>query len=105
MSESDSETTTNTTQTSISIPIKMATQFADFVKQINSSAKPNTSKTTQNQLESLDEIHLKAKPKGEHNPLWAKVKLMNRAIGGKGLTSHISGGSDPLSTTDPDYYK
>ncbi|XP_042032250.1 uncharacterized protein LOC121778932 [Salvia splendens] len=44
---------------------------------------------------------MQTKLNGENYPLSAK--LMQRAIGEKGLISHISGVSDPSSPTDPAY--
>ena len=82
-----------------------AAQFAEFMKFMNKSGNKAESppKQPQHQLESLGEIHLEEKLNGDNYSIWAN--LMERAIGGKGLTSHIAGGSEPPLTDDPGYSK
>ncbi|XP_041999865.1 uncharacterized protein LOC121749356 [Salvia splendens] len=65
------------------------------------STNPKTPNQPSPHPESLGDINLKTKLDGDNYPLW--VNLMERAIGGKGLTSHITGVSDPPPITDPTY--
>lgn len=91
MSDSESETTPNNNR-----PITLsAEQFAEFMR-LNGSQKTSNHQTSS--LESLGEVRLTDKLNGDNYTLW--VKLMRRAIGGKGLASHISGVTEPPPPTD-----
>ncbi|KAL1566233.1 hypothetical protein AAHA92_01865 [Salvia divinorum] len=98
--ESSSETTNNSPNM-MNFSAEFAAQFAEFMRQSLSSSK--TPPQQPNQPESLGDIHLKTKLNGDNYPLWAN--LMERAIGGKGLTSHITGVSDPPQTGEPTHTK
>ncbi|XP_042051336.1 uncharacterized protein LOC121796581 [Salvia splendens] len=100
MSDSDTE---NTEPISTEIIADFAAQFAEFMKFMNKSGNKSESppKQSQQHLESLGEIRLEDKLNGNNYPLW--INLMERAIGGKGLISHITGGSEPPPTNDPGY--
>ena len=65
------------------------------------SSIPNKTPEKTHHPESLGYITVRAKLDGDNYPLWAD--LMDRAIGGRGLTSHIDGVSVPPSRTDPTY--
>ncbi|XP_042009153.1 uncharacterized protein LOC121757718 [Salvia splendens] len=88
--------------------MEFAAQFAEFLKKsLRNPEKSDSSSTSQppnsNQPESFGEISIKTKLNGDNYPLW--VNLMERAIGGKGLTSHIAGVSKPPPIDDPGYTK
>ncbi|XP_047961865.1 LRR receptor-like serine/threonine-protein kinase ERECTA [Salvia hispanica] len=93
MSDSESETPHNNRSITLS-----AKQFAEFMR-LNVSQK--TSNHQPSSLESIGEVRLTDKLNGDNYHLW--VKLMRRAIGGKGLASHISGVTDPPPPTDPHF--
>ncbi|XP_047950816.1 uncharacterized protein LOC125196365 [Salvia hispanica] len=101
MSDTDeNETNSNTNQSPISFS---ASQFAELMRLITNPTTPTPipqSKPSQ-KLESLGDVTVTTKLDGDNYHVW--VTLMERAIGGKGLTSHISGVSDPPSITDPMY--
>ncbi|XP_047953735.1 uncharacterized protein LOC125199900 [Salvia hispanica] len=94
MSDSESDDPPKSNQ-----PITLsAEQFAEFMR-ISMSQKHSNHQPPS--LESLGEVRLTEKLNGDNYPLW--VKLMRRAIWGKGLASHINGVTDPPPPTDPDY--
>ena len=69
----------------------------------NSKEGNSSPKKQSTQIEFLGEIKLETKLNGDNYPLWAN--LMERAIGGRGPTSHISGVSEPPPSDDPGYSK
>ncbi|XP_047946669.1 uncharacterized protein LOC125193009 [Salvia hispanica] len=101
MSESDSESEKNPISNT---PVTLsADQFAELLRLSMSHKPPKQQPQDEPQPESLGEIKLLTRLDGDNCPLWAR--MMGRAIGGKCLTSHITGVLDPPSPTDPIYPK
>ncbi|XP_047948798.1 uncharacterized protein LOC125194582 [Salvia hispanica] len=107
---SDSESTDSgkptmetSSKSSPMFPPELAAQFAEFLRLSISSALPKnpTEETKPHRPESLGDITVSPKLDGENYPLWAN--MIDRAIGGKGLTSHIDGLSNPPLRSDPSY--
>ena len=91
--------TTGTSHPNLMVfPPELAAQFAEFLRQSSSASatpKPKTPPTNHHphHPESLGEITVNPKLNRENYPLWSN--MMDRGIGGKGLTSHIDGVSSP----------
>ncbi|XP_042059573.1 uncharacterized protein LOC121804074 [Salvia splendens] len=105
MPESDSGTEEKTPHSNTPVTLS-ADQFAELLRlsmSHKSEKPPKQYPPDEPQPESLGDIKLVAKLDGDNYPLWAR--MMGRAIGGKSLTSHITGVSDPPSPTDPIYPK
>ncbi|XP_042023137.1 uncharacterized protein LOC121770479 [Salvia splendens] len=109
MSDSDTEESKPAQTESMA---DLAAQFAEFLKFMesksgnkseNSKADNTSPKKQSTQIEYLGKVKVETKLNGDNYPLW--VNLMERAIGGGGLISHIYGVSDPPSSDDPGYSK
>ncbi|XP_042023160.1 uncharacterized protein LOC121770510 [Salvia splendens] len=75
-----------------------AAKFGEFIRQ-SMQTSPNPPKSTAPNPENPGEIVVTTKLSGDNYPLWEN--LMTRAIGGKGLSSHIDRDSVPPPSTDP----
>ena len=105
MSESDSEAT-NTNQTLMNFSGEFAAQLAEFLRQVNAQPKTQNQPPPpppSTQPESLGEVHVQSKLNGDNYSVW--TTLMKRAIGAKGLSSHINGVTDPPAISDAGYPK
>ncbi|XP_047938469.1 uncharacterized protein LOC125186168 [Salvia hispanica] len=107
MSDSDGEESKPAQMESMA---DLATQFAEFLKFMENKSgsrsgnkSENSTKQESTQVEFLGDIKVETKLNGDNYSLWAN--LMERAIGGRGLTSHISGVSNPPPSDDPGYSK
>ncbi|XP_047955338.1 uncharacterized protein LOC125201319 [Salvia hispanica] len=100
MSETTNNKNTDSHPNPSPFPAELAAQFAEFLR-LSMSSIPNKTPEKTHHPESLGDITVRAKLDGDNYPLWAD--LMDRAIGGRGLTSHINGVSVPPSRNDPTY--
>lgn len=97
MSESENESKSSMVNFSMD---DIAMKFAEFLQNLQTSTPITQCQTTVN-ADNLGEVVVATKLSGDNYPLWAN--LMKRAIGRKGLTSHISKVSEPPAETDPNH--